>query len=78
MSLEDLEQKVRNLENEMLLIRDGSLIKHYSDTAAPTSGTWIRGDVVWNSTPSAGGAPGWVCVTTGTPGTWKAMASLAA
>lgn len=27
--------------------------------------------------PAGGGAPGWVCVTGGTPGTWKAMASLA-
>jgi len=24
------------------------------------------------------GAPGWVCITAGTPGTWKAMANLAA
>lgn len=47
-------------------------------TAAPTLGSWTRGDVVWNSSPSASGVPGWVCVTTGTPGTWKAMAALAA
>lgn len=47
-------------------------------TAAPSSGTWERGDIIWNSTPSAGGAPGWVCVTGGTPGTWKAMANLEA
>lgn len=50
----------------------------FSATAAPADGTWARGDVVWNSEPSAGGAPGWVCVTAGTPGTWKAMADLAA
>jgi hypothetical protein len=47
-------------------------------TAAPTTGTWTQGDIVWNTTPAAGGAPGWVCVTSGTPGTWKAMANLAA
>lgn len=47
-------------------------------TAAPTSGTWSRGDKVWNSTPSASGTPGWVCTAGGTPGTWKAMANLAA
>lgn len=47
-------------------------------TAAPTGGTWKRGDICWNTTPSAGGTPGWVCVTAGTPGTWKAMASVAA
>jgi hypothetical protein len=46
-------------------------------TAIPTTGTWYRGNIVWNTTPSAGGVPGWMCVTTGTPGTWKAMANLA-
>ena len=46
--------------------------------AAPTVGTWARGDVVWNTTPSAGGSPGWVCVAGGTPGTWRAMANVAA
>ena len=47
-------------------------------SAAPTTGTWVRGDVVWNSAPSAGGAPGFMCTASGTPGTWKAMANLAA
>lgn len=47
-------------------------------TAAPATGTWAKGDVVWNSNATAGGTPGWVCVTAGTPGTWKAMANLAA
>lgn len=46
-------------------------------TAAPAAGIWARGNAVYNSTPSAGGAPGWVCVSAGTPGTWKAMANLA-
>jgi hypothetical protein len=47
-------------------------------TAAPVAGTWARGDIVWNTEPSAAGAPGWVCTTAGTPGTWKALANLAA
>lgn len=38
-------------------------------TAAPTAGTWDRGAQIWNSTPAAGGAPGWVCTTAGTFGT---------
>lgn len=46
-------------------------------TAAPTAGDWLQGDVVFNSQPAAGGTPGWMCVTSGTPGTWKAMANLA-
>jgi len=36
-----------------------------------------RGDVCWNTSAASGGAPGWVCVSAGTPGTWKAMANLA-
>lgn len=45
-------------------------------TAAPITGTWKRGDTVWNSQPSALGTPGWICTTAGSPGTWSAMASL--
>ena len=37
-----------------------------------------RGDVVWNNAATAGGNAGWMCITAGTPGTWKAMANLAA
>lgn len=47
-------------------------------TAIPTTRFWPRGTIAHNVTPSAGGAPGWVCVTAGTPGTWRAMANLAA
>lgn len=47
------------------------------DATAPSAGYWTQGDIVWNTSPSAGGAPGWMCVTSGTPGTWKAMANLA-
>ena len=42
-----------------------------SATAAPTTGTYAVGDKVENSVPAAGGYIGWVCVTAGTPGTWK-------
>ena len=47
-------------------------------TAAPASGTWRRGDRVWNTAPSASGTLGWICVTAGTPGTWKTFGSIAA
>lgn len=46
--------------------------------AAPTTGTWAVGDKRYNTAPAAAGTPGWVCTTAGTPGTWKAMANLAA
>jgi hypothetical protein len=47
-------------------------------SAAPSSGTWAVGDVVWNSVPTAGGTIGWVCTTAGTPGTWKTFGAIAA
>jgi hypothetical protein len=46
-------------------------------SAAPTTGTWTRNEVVWNSAASSGQTPGWVCTASGTPGTWVAMANLA-
>lgn len=47
-------------------------------TAAPTSGTWAVGDIVYNRAPAAGGSLGWICTTAGTPGTWKTFAAIAA
>ena len=45
-------------------------------TAAPTTGTWKLGDIVYNSAPSAGSVFGWVCITAGTPGTWVPFAGV--
>jgi hypothetical protein len=54
---------------------DGSLLETgkyivYS-TAAPTLGTWAKGDIVMNTDPDMGEWAGWVCTVAGTPGTWK-------
>ena len=46
-------------------------------TAAPVAGTWAHGDLVYHSEPYSGGNEGWVCVTAGTPGTWKSFGSIA-
>ena len=45
--------------------------KSFYITAAPTEGTWEVGDKVYAKTPLAGGYTGWICITSGTPGTWK-------
>jgi hypothetical protein len=45
--------------------------------AAPTSGDWVRGDLIYNGSPSAGGTTGWVCVASGSPGTWKTFGIIA-
>lgn len=47
-------------------------------SAAPTSGTFTVGDKVYNSAPLAGGSIGWVCVTAGSPGTWKSFGVISA
>lgn len=39
--------------------------------AAPTTGTWLKGDVIRNAEPFANDKTFcWVCVTSGTPGVW--------
>ena len=43
----------------------------WTDTAAPTTGEHARGEIVFDRAPAASGKIGWVCVTGGTPGTWK-------
>lgn len=45
-------------------------------TAAPVTGTWVVGDIVYNSAPVAGGTIGFVCTTAGTPGTWKTFGAI--
>ena len=45
--------------------------RHGFGTAIPTTGAWLKGDIVYNINPSAAGYVGWICVTAGTPGTWK-------
>tara|TARA_R110000772_G_scaffold208951_1_gene319510 strand:- start:76 stop:1695 length:1620 start_codon:yes stop_codon:yes gene_type:complete len=46
--------------------------------SAPTTGPWSVGDKIYNSVPSASGNIGWVCVTAGTPGTWKSYGVISA
>ena len=54
--------------------------KEYNASAAPSvagDGTFEVGDFVRNSEPAAGEAYGWVCVTRGAPGSWKAVEGIA-
>lgn len=55
----------------------GDILVELSLTATPANGEWLRGDRVLNLTPSAGGTVGWVCVTAGSPGTWKTFGTIA-
>jgi len=44
--------------------------------AAPLIGTYRKGDIFYNSDVSAGEYLGWICVTAGTPGTWKGFGAI--
>lgn len=55
--------------NALLANLDGRIT--VPGATAPTSGTWNVGDKVYKTNPVVGGNIGWVCVTAGTPGTWK-------
>jgi hypothetical protein len=43
---------------------------------APTAGYHKQGAICWNTGAAAGGKAGWICVTAGTPGTWKAFGAI--
>lgn len=45
--------------------------REFSAVAAPTAGSHTRGDIAWSVFQATSGSPvGWICVATGTPGTW--------
>lgn len=47
-----------------------------SGTSAPTSGSYEQFDIVENEMPAVGQPLFWICVATGTPGTWVAGPAL--
>lgn len=66
--------QLNNLSEGRLTARDSGL------SAAPTTGRYDVGDVVWHTSPAETVTTtgsfvviGWVCTTEGEPGTWKQM-----
>jgi len=51
--------------------------KFTNDNEAPNSGTWSQGDICWNTTPLPSSFIGWVCIQTGSPGTWAGFGLIA-
>jgi hypothetical protein len=50
-------------------------------SSVPVSGVYLRGDIIWNSLPVAGGTVGWVCTTGGIAGSsavFKTFGTIAA
>lgn len=74
----NIDNPIRNLD-PCSGIRDAGVAQiQLEGTAAPTTGTWPLGSIVWNTSPSAGGNAGWINVVAGTPGTWKTFGTIAA
>ena len=44
----------------------------------PASAAWLRGDIIYDTTVTAGSFIGWVCTADGTPGTWKTFGAISA
>lgn len=44
---------------------------HLNGAEPPQGGTYIEGDIVWNSDPQPGRFVGWVCTRAGNPGLWS-------
>lgn len=74
----DTDRFYKEIAQQVNAISEGRLAGSYTAmTAVPTTGTWARGDVVKNSTPSEAGSASskyvifqWLCVVGGSPGTW--------
>lgn len=47
--------------------------QRFMSSTVPASGTWYKGDIVWNSNTSVNGTLGWICYSPGTPGSWATM-----
>lgn len=73
-----LQRELREHATQVNLLAEGRLVAaHNASTAAPTGGTYQVGDYVRNSAPAELGSAGskyviegWLCVASGTPGTW--------
>lgn len=73
-----LQKTLRDISYQVNLLSEGRIEAEYSAmTSAPASGAYAQGDFIRNSAPSELGTAGskylvfgWVCVSSGTPGTW--------
>ena len=74
----------KQVAQQVNALSEGRLSATYNAyTAAPTTGTWAKGDYIKNSNPAEAGMAfskyvvlGFICVTAGTPGTWVQVRGL--
>jgi hypothetical protein len=66
---------VNNVDNDVSIHAQGSIKfankKFEVAHNYPTTGTYNRGDIVWNDEPNPNGWVGWICIVEGTPGEWR-------
>lgn len=73
-----LTRELREHASQVNLLTEGRLAAvHNAGTAAPTTGAWQAGDFLRNRAPTELGSAGskyviegWLCVSSGTPGSW--------
>lgn len=65
--LEFYSQDSISIGNTMIKAGQGSI---------PTTGTHVLGEIVFDSSPTAGSFVGWICTVAGSPGTWKTFGAI--
>ena len=76
----ETERWFKQIAQQVNGLSEGQIVASYNArTAAPTTGTYFQGDEIRNSVPAELGVAttkyvirGWICVASGTPGTWVA------
>lgn len=73
---------VNNVDDDVCLSTSGPIKiqnkKFMINSSSPNSGSYRKGDIVWNSNPNPTGYVGWICVREGTPGEWKSFGQISA
>lgn len=77
LSSTDVQAALNELQTDINGISGGFPERKGAGTAAPVAGTYAVGDLWINTAPAVGGNWGWVCVTAGTPGTWREVGAVA-
>ena len=67
-----LTQRLYELFRQYAIAHNKSYMWDTEGTAAPTTGTWSVSQMCKNTSPTTG-IIGWVCIASGTPGTWSTI-----
>jgi Pectate lyase superfamily protein len=51
-------------------------IRNSAGSTFPTTGSYTKGDLIYNTNPTPGGYVGWICTASGTPGTWNTFGAI--